>query len=256
MSDEMATSAHERFWSKVDKSGECWIWQAGTNEHGYGRFMDAPNVQIPAHRWAFREAYGWLPSGSHLDHICHTPGCVRPEHLRPATPKQNNENRKGANRNSKTGVRGVYWSARDKKWVAAVEHNRKYISCGMFNDPEVARAAVIHKRIELFPYSQDTLNDIPEKYRDPRVVAEIMANTPAKFGPRTLSVWEEIARADGPTSAGSVAAKLGYTTKITTRSFQSLTRCGAIRRVSKGMYVVTRNPPPRKVLPSGKRLAR
>src|SRR5215471_9479687 len=27
-----------RFWAKVDKSGECWIWLAAKNRDGYGTF--------------------------------------------------------------------------------------------------------------------------------------------------------------------------------------------------------------------------
>lgn len=28
----------ERFWSKVDRSGECWTWKAYRNARGYGYF--------------------------------------------------------------------------------------------------------------------------------------------------------------------------------------------------------------------------
>jgi hypothetical protein len=28
----------ERFWAKVDKSGECWIWTGGCFKNGYGEF--------------------------------------------------------------------------------------------------------------------------------------------------------------------------------------------------------------------------
>jgi len=28
----------DRFWAKVDKSGECWIWTARIAPNGYGHF--------------------------------------------------------------------------------------------------------------------------------------------------------------------------------------------------------------------------
>lgn len=43
-----------------------------------------------------------------LDHICHNRACVRLEHLRPATAKQNCANRVGPNPRNKLGVRNVY----------------------------------------------------------------------------------------------------------------------------------------------------
>ena len=30
--------AEKRFWSKVDKSGPCWLWNAAKDKNGYGFF--------------------------------------------------------------------------------------------------------------------------------------------------------------------------------------------------------------------------
>lgn len=37
----------ERFWSHVDKSGDCWLWTGGKTQYGYGQFG------IVAHRVAY-----------------------------------------------------------------------------------------------------------------------------------------------------------------------------------------------------------
>ena len=35
----------ERFWIKVDKSGECWLWTGGCFTNGYGSFrLDSRKV--------------------------------------------------------------------------------------------------------------------------------------------------------------------------------------------------------------------
>ncbi len=75
-----------RFWSKVDKSGECWLWTASTMDRsGHGQFTvrDASRKQhhLYAHRvsWALH-GYAILPDLK-LCHTCDVPPCVRPSHL-------------------------------------------------------------------------------------------------------------------------------------------------------------------------------
>ena len=77
----------ERFWSKVDRSGECWLWTAGLC-HGYGRFT-LDGAHHPAHRVAYEWLIGPIPPGLELDHLCRTPACVRPDHLEPVTHAEN-----------------------------------------------------------------------------------------------------------------------------------------------------------------------
>lgn len=78
----------ERFWSKVDKSGSCWLWQAATNSRGYGRFGIGSRT-VKAHRFAYELVNGPIPEGLHILHSCDHPGCVRPDHLRAGTHQEN-----------------------------------------------------------------------------------------------------------------------------------------------------------------------
>lgn len=80
----------DRFWEKVDKSGECWLWTGGCGKSiGYGTFWDGER-QACAHRWAYEDRNGPIPVGSHIDHLCRTPACVRPDHLEAVSPAENN----------------------------------------------------------------------------------------------------------------------------------------------------------------------
>lgn len=77
----------ERFWSKVDTSGECWQWTAALT-NGYGRFGIGRKVVL-AHRFAWELANGPIPDGLGVLHACDNPSCVRPAHLFVGTSKDN-----------------------------------------------------------------------------------------------------------------------------------------------------------------------
>ena len=77
----------DRFWAKVDQSGECWLWTA-TLTHGYGAFRLGKKM-VYAHRWAYGQYVGELDPELVIDHICETLRCVRPNHLRQITNRQN-----------------------------------------------------------------------------------------------------------------------------------------------------------------------
>jgi hypothetical protein len=70
----------DRFWSKVDRSGPCWLWTASTHANGYGAF-GIGNKKHYAHRVSYELAYGVIPPGLFVLHHCDNPPCVRPEHL-------------------------------------------------------------------------------------------------------------------------------------------------------------------------------
>lgn len=73
----------QRFWSKVDMTGDCWIWQATGNRLGYGHFW-AWGEQRMAPWVAWFLTHGRAPSkgsGICVLHRCDNPPCVRPDHL-------------------------------------------------------------------------------------------------------------------------------------------------------------------------------
>lgn len=84
----MRGSAEERFWSKVDKSGDCWVWIASTSSKGYGKFWFR-NWHWRAHRVSWILANGEIPEGMHILHECDNPPCVNPDHLTSGTQLDN-----------------------------------------------------------------------------------------------------------------------------------------------------------------------
>ena len=79
----------ERFYERVDKTGDCWLWTGATNHRrgGYGYFYDDDTRLRRAHRVAWELEYGTAPEV--LMHSCDTPACVRLEHLVAGTQEAN-----------------------------------------------------------------------------------------------------------------------------------------------------------------------
>lgn len=82
----------ERFWEKVDKSSECWLWLGAKSKEGYGYFA-FEGKQTGAHRASYILAHGPIPDDLWVLHNCpggDNPSCVRPAHLWLGTVTDNN----------------------------------------------------------------------------------------------------------------------------------------------------------------------
>ena len=78
----------ERFWQKVQKTDTCWLWTAGCNKDGYGRFWWKGRTRS-ASQFSYEQERGSLPAGTRPCHTCDTPCCVRPSHLFAGTQQEN-----------------------------------------------------------------------------------------------------------------------------------------------------------------------
>lgn len=147
-------SEEEKFWRRVRKGkpDECWEFTGYRNRKGYGRGNYKGRMWL-SHRAAYTIAYGPIPDGAQVDHMCWNRGCVNPGHLRFATNAQNGQNRKGASRNSTTGVRGVSINRKYGNYQAKVYNEGEQISLGYYETVAEAEKVVVAWRREHWPYS-------------------------------------------------------------------------------------------------------
>lgn len=88
---ELSETDVKRFWRKVDRSGDCWLWTdvLAANGYGYLGIGGRSGRKIQAHRIAFELAKGPIPEGMQIDHLCRNRGCVNPDHLESVTQREN-----------------------------------------------------------------------------------------------------------------------------------------------------------------------
>lgn len=109
MSDDKAKPEKDektgRFWSKVGKSGSCWVWMGSLDTGGYGSFR-LGDKNVRSHRVAYELAYGPIPKGEGhhgtvVMHECDNRRCCNPAHLKIGTHADNMSDMKAKGRRKK-----------------------------------------------------------------------------------------------------------------------------------------------------------
>lgn len=138
------------------------------NKFGTWRAMGNPHTKSYYCIAGVKKNGKWAPTLMHrvimnplkvmcVDHIDHDTLDNRKSKLRIVTNSQNSQNRKSAQRNSKTGIRGVSWNKQKRKWEAKITLNRKGKHIGLYENIKDAEGAVGKARKKYMPFSKEGL---------------------------------------------------------------------------------------------------
>jgi HNH endonuclease/AP2 domain len=124
--------AHDFAWV----NGYKWHWSKATsNNKLYILRNVSKGVTLALHRQVNK-----TPDGYDTDHIDRNPLNNSSTNLRTVTRTENLRNR-SVQKNSTTGVRGVFYHSRDKCWTASIRIDKKLKWLGKFKTKEEAVAA-------------------------------------------------------------------------------------------------------------------
>jgi hypothetical protein len=84
----VARPVEVRFWEKVQKTNECWLWTGTKAKNGYG-VLRMNRKTATVHRLSWQLHKGQIPKGKSVCHHCDIRHCVRPDHLFIATQEGN-----------------------------------------------------------------------------------------------------------------------------------------------------------------------
>ena len=110
-------------WHRLKATGAIAAWDKGNGK------------QILLHRLVMHAKDGEI-----VDHINHQEEMCCKRNLRIVTKMQNSHNA-GLQKNNTSGVTGVYWDKKSKKWFALIQKDRIMHHLGMFTDKNDAIAA-------------------------------------------------------------------------------------------------------------------
>lgn len=150
-----------REWVSYDSASGHIVWVKGKKAVSVG--MRAGYVANTGHRvfkieqkryFAHRVAWGihhgrWPPDGFDVDHINGNRDDNTAANLRLATRSQNIANSKISARNT-SGVKGVTWSKRERKWMTQIRVEGKRIGLGYYHHIDDAAKAYREAAVRYF----------------------------------------------------------------------------------------------------------
>lgn len=154
-------SVERRFWSKVKKTSECWLWLGSKSDFGHGQVRINGEL-FRAHRVSWLWANGTIPDGKCVLHKCDVPNCVNPDHLFLGTKADNTQDMMAKNRHKFTNHYGES-SGTSKLSKAQVTEIRKLFinSGGILGKGKYRRGALSQKKLgEMFGVSQVQIGNI------------------------------------------------------------------------------------------------
>lgn len=130
----------------------CLFWDPTTRGYYCRGKIQRNGIRetIYLHRWLTS-----CPSDLQVDHFDNNTLNNRRDNLRIVTGSGNQQNPKGAQRNSKSGILGVHWNKKYGTWYGKIEVEGKQYYLGSHKNPSELARVVREARAKLMPYSKE-----------------------------------------------------------------------------------------------------
>lgn len=136
LANELFEYRNGKLFNKTNRGSRAGVGkESGVYQKGYLR-SQVKKKQYFNHRLIFLMHYGYMPEM--IDHINGIRDDNRIENLRPVNYAQNRWNASKPSHN-KSGVKGIRWREKQKKWVVAISCNKHRKQYGSFFDLEEAK---------------------------------------------------------------------------------------------------------------------
>ena len=133
--------------NRVEQVGECLIWTGHINQDGYPR-MNIGGRLFMVYRYVWERSKGPIPEDLEVNHTCFNRACIKLDHLELVTKAQNAQYRRGAQPNSKSGIRNVH--QRGDGWIVRLKVKQRNKVWGPFETVEEAKEEASRRRLEFF----------------------------------------------------------------------------------------------------------
>lgn len=136
-----------------EMSGTWYVHNDRTSKtlYVYGHHKEnGKSKSVKLHRWLLNP-----PKNMLVDHIDFDGLINTRNNLRVLTMSQNKQNQRGPQSNTSSGIRGVTWKKKIKRWVAQFGLDGKNHYVGCFTDIKEAEKAIVQARKKYMPFSQN-----------------------------------------------------------------------------------------------------
>jgi hypothetical protein len=136
------------FTRKITKSNRAVAGSLVLNKYNKYMVIGIDNKNYYLHRLAWLYIYGEWPKND-IDHINGIKSDNRIENLRDVTKSVNMQNLIKKTNKNQTDYLGVSFCKKSKKWYSRISVNKKQITIGRFNSPELAYESYLKAKREL-----------------------------------------------------------------------------------------------------------
>ena len=133
---------------KSGKRGKIGDVMVGNDDNRGYKKLKIDSKTYKFHRLVWIWNYGDIADDLQIDHKNGIRTDNRIENLRLVTRQENQQNRKLHKKNI-SGMHGVTWNEKRKKWVVGIGHSKKLIFLGRFEDKNEAIEAYLKAKKEL-----------------------------------------------------------------------------------------------------------